>query len=340
MFKTNKIYIVSLEALPSRYTFHWDEFVPEQIADATGCEVIEIKGSIQDTSVTEGAFLNFASTNIWKNEQASEIAQMFSDNLIEDGAYFLFMDAWNPTAIEVRYMADLFGVDVRLGGIWHSGSYDFNDFLGRKIKNKEWSYAFERSLYHLYDHNFFATQYHQDLFEKTLGVSGKSNRVGFPMEYMSNIGLTPKPKENMIVFPHRISPEKQPELFRELASMLPEYEFVICQERNLTKDEYHDILNRAKIVFSANLQETLGIGIIEGMVAGAIPLVPNRLSYSEMYPSRFKYNEDNLEDLRWVIKWIMEHYISYETVVNESLPKILKSFFNGEEMYKTIKGAA
>ena len=70
---------------------------------------------------------------------------------------------------------------------------------------------------------------------------------------------------------------------------MPEYEFVICQERQLTKNEYHNILGEAKIVFSANLQETLGISWYEGVIVGALPLVPDRLSYSEMAVPEFKY---------------------------------------------------
>jgi hypothetical protein len=57
-----------------------------------------------------------------------------------------------------------------------------------------------------------------------------------------------------------------------------------CLSRSkLTKEEYHTLLGESKMVFSANLQETLGISCYEGAVVGAIPLVPDRLSYTEMY---------------------------------------------------------
>lgn len=336
------IYIVALESIETRYTKHWFEYVPDQIASATGKLVTQIVGNQLHQKPTEGAFLNFASTNIWKNDQASAIAHLFATKQIADGDYFLFMDAWNPTAIEVRYMADLFGVDIKIGAIWHAGSYDSHDFLGRKIKNKKWAFQFERSLYELYDHNFFATQYHIDLIEKVLGVKGKSYRVGFPMEYYTKVPITSTvPKENLVVFPHRISEEKQPELFRKLASLLPEYEFVICQEKSLTKAEYHSILSRAKIVFSANLQETLGIGVVEGMMAGAIPLVPDRLSYCEMYYAHFRYYGDEEADLVKLaarIRSMMERYDNLYQLAAMNLDMIRDKFFTGTEMYKIIKG--
>jgi hypothetical protein len=63
----------------------------------------------------------------------------------------------------------------------------------------------------------------------------------------------------------------------------------VCQDQQLTKNEYHNLLGEAKMVFSANLQETLGISCYEGAVVDAIPMVPDRLSYTEMYYDTFKY---------------------------------------------------
>ena len=71
--------------------------------------------------------------------------------------------------------------------------------------------------------------------------------------------------------------------------LLPDYEFIVCQDKQLSKDEYHELLGKAKIVFSANLQETLGISAYEGCLVDTLPLVPNRLSYYEMYPDEMKY---------------------------------------------------
>jgi hypothetical protein len=64
---------------------------------------------------------------------------------------------------------------------------------------------------------------------------------------------------------------------------------VVCQDQQLSKDEYHTLLGQSKIVFSANLQETLGISCYEGTLVDAIPMVPDRLSYSELYHEGFKY---------------------------------------------------
>ena len=146
------------------------------------------------------------------------------------------------------------------------------------------------------------------------------------------------PKENLIVFPHRIAPEKQPEIFKDLAQSIPEYKFIICQEKQLTKAEYHAIIRRAKIIFSANLQETLGISPYEGALVGAIPMVPDRLSYSEMYSADFKYNStwtlnfDNYlkhkEKLINLIKHRMDNYTSFYPSVVEEADKLSEEYFS------------
>ena len=106
-----------------------------------------------------------------------------------------------------------------------------------------------------------------------------------------NVYIPPSEKKDLILFPHRNAPEKQLNIFEDLQKELPQYNFINCQEHKLNKKEYHKLLGEAKMVFSANLQETLGISVYEGLVVGAIPLVPDRLSYSEMALPVCKYTE-------------------------------------------------
>ena len=267
------IYIVDIEAVDTRYTKQWKEHLPKQLKRATNNDVEVISGGETPQATTPGAFLNFGGTNVYKSKQLEKIGEMFCAGTINDGDYFLYTDAWNPTVIQLRYMAELLGVDIRVGGLWHAGSYDPQDFLGRLIGNKPWVRNAERSMFDCYDDNYFATQFHIDLFTQTFKNKNDPNldnrhinedkikRVGWPMEYLATSLDSYKgmPKEDIILFPHRIAPEKQVDIFHDLATALPQYEFIVCQERELTKNEYHNLLGRAKMIFSANLQETLGI---------------------------------------------------------------------------------
>ena len=154
-------------------------------------------------------------------------------------------------------------------------------------------------------------------------------------------------KKDTIVFPHRLAPEKQLDIFKDLQTELPEYEFIVCQEQQLTKEEYHNILGEAKIVFSANLQETLGISAYEGALVGAIPMMPDRLSYTEMYDDDFKYPSEWTESfdsytkhkskLIEKLKNYMLYHKNYHNQLNTESAKLTANFFSGTEMYKTIK---
>jgi hypothetical protein len=155
------------------------------------------------------------------------------------------------------------------------------------------------------------------------------------------------PKRNLILFPHRLAPEKQVEIFRDLKAALPQYEFIVCQDIPLSKVQYHTLLASAKIVFSANLQETLGISCYEGALVNAVPLVPDRLSYKEMYSSIFKYPSEYTES--WdsylahkseVIDMIVYHIENYEKtlpLIRAQADSLTNNFFSATALLENIK---
>jgi hypothetical protein len=359
------VYIVDIESVDTRYTKQWKEYLPMQLQQFVGENTVVISGGETPQATTPGAFLNFGGTNVYKSRQLETIGEMFCRGEIKNGDYFLYTDAWNPTVIQLRYMAELLGVDIKIGGLWHAGSYDPQDFLGRLIGDKPWVRLAERSMFHTYNHNFFATEFHAKMFAENLmqfkGMFGMTpvewftqqdnvRIVGWPMEYLRKT-MEPfkgKDKRDLIVFPHRLAPEKQLDIFKDLQKELPEYEFVVCQEQTLTKHEYHTMLSEAKIIFSANLQETLGISAYEAMLVGAIPMVPDRLSYSEMYDEVFKYPSEWTENwdsykqhkskiIERVRKY-MKDYKNYGNYLNSNAVSLHEKFFSGTKLYNTING--
>jgi|TARA_B100001996_G_scaffold186320_1_gene142527 glycosyltransferase involved in cell wall biosynthesis len=352
------IYIVDIEAVDTRYTKQWKDYLPKQLKRSTNQSVEVISGGDTPQATTPGAFLNFGGTNVYKSKQLEIIGEKFCNGEIKDGDYFLYTDAWNPTVIQLRYMAELLGVNIRIGGLWHAGSYDPQDFLGRLIGDKPWVRNAERSMFECYDNNFFASDFHINIFVDAFKEVGnyvglttdktKVQRVGWPMEYLKNSldSYRNMPKENVILFPHRIAPEKQPDIFRDLRTHLPDYELIVCQEQDLTKIEYHNLLGRAKLVFSANLQETLGISWYEGALVDTLPMVPDRLSYKEMALDEFKYPSEWTESFSSYehnrvllinkIKDYMENYDTYLPALRKQVVKLQADFFSGEKLYGAL----
>ena len=314
----SNVFVVDLESVETRYTGQWKTHIPKLLEKA-GHNVQVIDGPTDiPAATTPGAFLNFGGTNIYKSAQVEKIGRLFCNGRISAGDHFLFTDAWHPGIINLKYMSELLNIPVKIHALWHAGSYDPQDFLGRLIGDDPWVRHAEKSFFHAIDHNYFATKFHIELFmENLLNVDYRTGsmrymqgdtivQTGWPMEYMQDI-LAPykaMPKKDLILFPHRVAPEKQVKIFKDLSSQLPQYEFIVCQDTQLSKHEYHSLLGQSKIVFSCSLQETLGIGCYEGALVDALPMVPDRLSYKEMYYEGFKYPSE------WTINW--DHYKAHK----------------------------
>jgi hypothetical protein len=362
------IYLVDLEAVETRYTGEWKTHLPALLRKA-GHNVNVISGPTDiPSATTPGAFLNFGGTNIYKASQVEQMGRLFCSGAVHPGDHFIFTDAWHPGIINLKYMSELLSIPVTTHGLWHAGSYDPQDFLGRLVGDKPWVRNAEKSFYHAFDHNYFATDFHIHMFYKNLiqadpdrrqtmyktviedtVFNNKVVRTGWPMEYMEDTLSMYKgmEKRDLILFPHRIAPEKQVEIFRDLKEHLPQYEFVICQEQQLTKREYHNLLGEAKLVFSANLQETLGISWYEGAIVDAIPMVPDRLSYSEMamdvfkYPSEWtdswnSYNKYRPDVCREIVTH-MENYKSRLPSLNKQVDVLRENFFSCSRLLDNLK---
>jgi hypothetical protein len=353
------VFLVDLESVETRYTGQWKSHVPKLLRKAG--HNVQILSGPEDipTATTPGAFLNFGGTNIYKSVQVEQMGRLFCNGSIRPGDHFIFTDAWHPGIINLKYMSELLGIPVTTHGLWHAGSYDPQDFLGRLVGDKPWVRHAEKSFYEAFDHNYFATTFHIEMFGKNLlgkggydpkaNVTGKVIRTGWPMEYMQDTLLEYKnmPKRDLILFPHRIAPEKQVEIFRDLKEHLPQYEFVVCQDQQLTKNEYHNLLGEAKLVFSANLQETLGISWYEGAVVDAIPMVPDRLSYSEMALDTFKYPSEWTESFEAykvyrpnIVKTIIDHMENYRTripMMRKQTEFLRDEFFSATNLLNNIR---
>jgi len=362
------IFLIDLESVETRYTGQWKTHVPELLQKA-GHNVNIISGPTDiPSATTPGAFLNFGGTNIYKASQVEQMGRLFCSGAVKPGDHFLFTDAWHPGIVNLKYMSELLNIPVVTHGLWHAGSYDPQDFLGRLVGKKKWVRHAEKSFYHAFDHNYFATEFHVKLFIDELLEDGypsenpwyeedfaeryddgKMVRTGWPMEYMEDTLLPYKnmPKRDLILFPHRIAPEKQVDIFRDLATHLPQYEFVVCQDQQLTKNEYHNLLGESKMVFSANLQETLGISWYEGAIVDSIPMVPDRLSYSEMAFDTFKYPSEWTESFEsystyrpFVCKTIIDHMENYKTrlpMLHKQTESLRDNYFSANELLNNIK---
>jgi len=346
------IIIFPIEPHDGRYSKQWFENIPALIEQSVlgGHNVFQISGVQKDTALTAGAFLNFSDTNYWKSSQMCAFLDLFNQGTITPTDRFLFTDFWNPVIAQVAYMRDLLGMQWQLHSIVHAGAYDPTDILGMQMR-KPWPWHQERSWFYANDCNYFATEFHRQMFLKNLNIPVQDHhraiRSGQPHEFIVEplLALHNQPKQNTVVWPHRLNADKQPEIARDLCGNI-QAQMLITQDHNLSKQQYYQTLAQSKVVFSCSLHENLGISQMEGCLAGCLPCVPDRASYTEMYLPQFRYPAEWTQDwsayqkhrpqLAAFIDQLSCNYEQYQHLLQQQITILKTHYLNCKIMLDTL----
>lgn len=286
------IFMLPIEPLDMRYSTQWSTWFRHGFTSREDLRLTILNPKPLTTEITNGAFLDVCGTNYYKAKQLAEMCEFIHNGDVKDGDIIFVHDAWFPGIEMLAYIRDGLGIKFKIAGCLHAGTYDPTDFISKKGMGV-WGRDLENSWFQIYDAIFVATEYHKNLLQCARYFSKDSIYVtGFPLERPKcTIGIR---KDNIVVFPHRLTEDKQPHLFDELARILsisyPDWQFIKTQEVKRSKQEYYNLLQRSKISVSFALHENWGIGMQESVMMNCLPIVPNRLSYKEMYPVIFRYD--------------------------------------------------
>jgi len=289
-----KIVNIPIEPLEERYSIQWDKWFRNEFNKAC-IDTETVYGDTAITGVKHGSFLDVIETNFYKTSQLMKIMEIITHYDDKDPLILFFHDLWFPGLINIAYIRDGLGLkNLKICGCLHAGSYDEYDFLYKSGMNC-WARWFESGICAIVDKIFVATQFHKAMImENRLVPDDHSITVtGFPIydEFSK-----PMCKTNLIIFPHRLDDEKLPVLFDEFSQyseFKTRFKWLKTKEFCKTKQEFYEVLNKACIAISFAKQETWGIAMQEAVLCGCFPIVPNRLSYTEMYGDCFKYDDLN-----------------------------------------------
>ncbi len=94
-----------------------------------------------------------------------------------------------------------------------------------------------------------------------------------------------------------------------------------------SRTEYIEWLKQGTIVISTAIQENFGMSVIEAMIMGCIPLLPNRLAYPEILPEEFhgQFLYKNKYDLTEKLTRIISDVTAYEET-RKKLSREMESF--------------
>ena len=320
-----KLFIVPIEKYESRYTEQWSRWIPNA-CEEIGITYEVIEGRSLTDKIEVGQVLDVYGTHYYKYTQLEKIVQYIKEDKIQNGDILFFADLWFPGIEGLQYIRNMTKKKFKMVGIFHAGSYDKNDFTF-KTGMAHWARSIEQGWLNFFDKVFVGSEYHKRLIEDTFEVKNdliKSTGLFFDYkEIKKRLSKQGKmAKEKIIVFPHRLDKEKQPELFDKLKDEIqneyPDWRFIRSKDVTNSKLGYYQLLADSKISVSFALQETFGFAMIESIACGCIPLVPKRLSYDTMtIYSRHRYS--SWEDLKSKLRFLMQFDIDSNLIPTAGL---------------------
>lgn len=262
--------------------------------------------------IEKGQFLDVNKTIIFKSRQLTMIAKMFYDGKIEEGDIFIIGDIFFPGIESIRYMAELQGIKVQIYGFNYAGRADKTDFVQKLGK---WADASEQGYHDICDGIFVGSENHKmdviryfDLEPSMVHVTGYI----WDRNYVRSVYDGHPEKEDFVIFPHRMTPEKGVKELLEFAKNTNKKIIVTSSGNkveglklpdnveyhyNLTKAQYYETMARAKWYLSCAYQETFGYTLQEAIHFGCLIAVPNRVCYPEMVPQSCLY--DKIEEIEF-----------------------------------------
>ena len=286
------LFFVPIEPYDTRYTAQWYQWFQEEFKKED-IDYQYIDGEILSDQIESGSVLDAEGSNYYKFSQLQRICRMIKDRDINDNDQILFADGWFPGIEAIKYISNIKSIRIRLYSIFHAGTYDPYDFTTRANMNS-WGKCLEEAWFNIYDKIFVATEYHRMLILKNRKCNyNKITITGLPIDMEIINQFSSVDKDDIVVFPHRLDLEKNVHLFdrleREVKKEIIGIEFIKTMEHNLSKNEYYRLLGRSKVSVSYADQETFGYGMIESSMLGCKPVVPNRLSYIDIFPDIYRF---------------------------------------------------
>jgi hypothetical protein len=286
-----KVIFVPIERIDRRYSNQWFDWFMASFKRFD--KEVLVVGDTNLKEIKVGQFLDVYDTNSYKLGQLQEIIELLK--IHNDIDCIFFMDYWFPGVEALAYIRDNARMNFRIKGMLHAGTYDDYDFITQNGCGV-WGEDFEKSILKIADEVFVGSQLHRQEIVQRRGELCKITVVDYPVYECSEYLSYTENKENIVIFPHRLGKDKQPELFKVIEEMYKDkypysnIEFIRTLDYNLTKGAYYTLLAKSKAVISFATHELFGIAMLEAVNLKCYPIAPNRLAYKETLKEYPLYN--------------------------------------------------
>lgn len=301
--KKKTLWLLAIEPLEERYTAQWLHWWPRELCRAGfNVNVINPPDRLR-TKVQTGQFLDAYDTHFYKAQQTREMARAFARNEVTADDVVLLLDGWSPTVTALAYMRDVGNVQCKLVAYMHAGTWDTWDHLYQQGLT-HWARSTEYGWLKALELILVGTEFHKQLLATTFhGIEDKVHVVGGPIysEEFEDKAWPWEKRGRVVVFPHRLAREKAPEEFDQLRAayeaLYPDDHVLWVKTQSVprSKESYYELLGCARVAVSTARQETWGIGMQEATALGCYPVVPDRLSYRELFATPYRYPDGALD---------------------------------------------
>jgi len=325
----------------NRHRSIWGKYIPEMIS-SWGYEVLLMSG---ECNMDLGYYSEaaYSSTDIFK-----QIMPYIQNGKLNDDDLIFFADARDYLAIPIMELLLVNNINAKVAGMWRNGIYySFSDLRKRIDKDniKKFKYL-ERSLTGMYDYNLITSEKHFGNFRNNYDSRRNRNNLytcNYPYsEIISKVDNNIS-KEDLVIYNAGNADIMDRKAFEIIENEFPEYDFMVCNTQKFTKNEYEAVMKRAKVLFNTNRTESDPFIILESMMYGVIPIVPDFPIYDEMFPNISTYERKllnppylklirNIEQITEPMKNYMTSHDKCRDEMVTSREYALNNFFNSNEL--------
>lgn len=325
----------------ARYNSHWSIHIPDLI-QSWGYETI----------VFTADYVRRLEVSDREKMISARLLEQFTSFIINDeiqnGDVIILPDARDHIAFPIFEMLIARNLDFKFMGFWQSGTYYSDGYIwkGFSKEQRHKMHFIERALTAIYDYNLMNSDLQYSRFKQYFYSRRKIDNLkkcGFPYSFM----IEPDEefvKEDIVVYNAGPQDKMNQYVFEYVKNEFPDYQFYVCNTESFTAQEYEQLLKRSKVLFNTNLSESNPWTILESMMYGAIPILPNYEIYDEIFPGVAKYDKKllkppylplvrNDEQIIGPIRNYMEDYDKFrDKIIVPERKRALEKYFNTEDL--------
>jgi len=275
-----------------RYPEWWFWKLPTEFANAGFSVVILGEKYLESINVRVDSALangNFAPNNRAIEFETSQINEYMTMEVRDDDILFLADLSFPGLFANILHHKKPY--KMKAYAFCHATSLNDYDYFSKVRHSK---FPVEAAQTMMFENIFVGSHYHYNKLAATdRWPSGKTKVVGLPMPPERVIHPVPIKKNRFIISTSRPSIQKVDTEIED--AVMARYNTLIGRQLYLTWQDYCVALSESRVLLVTSREETFGYQVVDAIINGCIPVVPNAFSYPELIPNQYRYS--NLEEL-------------------------------------------